>query len=101
MTQLDEELLVGFGDVVDRLVSTTSGTVPLIRKGKGGQAKSRYSWMKVYDETRQRYGRPLTLLAAEKLLEVVKPGDHVLIITNSPRLNQSLVAQLLDPILVV
>jgi D-glutamate cyclase len=83
MTHLDEELLVGFGDVVDRLVSTTSGTVPLIRKGKGGQAKSRYSWMKVYDETRKRYGRPLTLLAAEKIVEAVKPGDHVLIITNS------------------
>ncbi|MFA9495830.1 MAG: hypothetical protein ACERKS_07910 [Candidatus Bathyarchaeota archaeon] len=63
MTKLDEELLVGFGEVVDRLVSTPSGTVPLIRKGRDGIAKSRYSWMKVYDKTRTRYGRPLTLLA--------------------------------------
>jgi len=83
LTNLDEELLVGFGEVVDRLVSTPSGTVPLIRKGRDGVAKSRYSWMKVYDETRARYGRPLTLLAAEKIIENVKPGDYVLIITNS------------------
>ncbi len=83
MTKLDEELLVGFGEVVDRLVSTPSGTVPLLRKGRDGVAKSRYSWMKVYDETRARYGRPLTLLAAEKIIENVKPGDYVLIITNS------------------
>jgi hypothetical protein len=39
--------------------------------------------MKVYDEARQRYGRPLTLMAAEKLVEALKPDDHVLIITNS------------------
>ena len=83
MSQLDEELLTGFGEVIDRLVSTPSGTVPLLRKGRGGQPKARYSWMKVYDETRERYGRPLTLLAAEKLVERVKPGDYVLIITNS------------------
>jgi len=39
--------------------------------------------MRVYDETRERYGRPLTLLAAEMLLERVGEGDHVLIVTNS------------------
>lgn len=39
--------------------------------------------MKVYDETREFYGRPLCLLSAEKLVERVKPGDHVLILTNS------------------
>jgi hypothetical protein len=83
LTYLEKELLIGFGEVIDRLVSTPSGTVPLLRKGRGGKPKSRYSWMKVYDETRERYGRPLTLLAAEKLIEAVKPDDYVLIITNS------------------
>lgn len=83
LTKLDEEHLVGFGDVVDRLVSTTIGTIPLLRKGRNGKPKSHYRWMKVYDETRVRYGRPLTLLAAEKIVENVKPGDYVLIITNS------------------
>jgi hypothetical protein len=83
LTKLDEEILFGFGEVVDRLVSTPSGTVPLLRKGRDGKTKSRYSWMKVYDETRMLYGRPLTLLAAEKIIEKVKPGDYILIITNS------------------
>ena len=83
MTNLEDELLLGFGEVIDRLVSTPSGTVPLLRKGRGGKPKSRYSWMKIYDETRKHYDRPLTLLAAEKLVENVKPGDYVLIITNS------------------
>lgn len=80
---LDEELIVGFGEVVDRLISTPSGTIPILRKGREGQAKSRYSWMKVYNETRQKYGRPLALYAAEKLIQNVKPGEHVLILTNS------------------
>jgi hypothetical protein len=79
----EEELLVGFGDVVDRIVSTPVGTAPVIRKGRGGPAKQRYSWMRVYDETRERSGRPLALLAAEKLMESVGEGDHVLIVTNS------------------
>ena len=83
MTKLEEELLIGFGEVIDRLVSTPSGTVPLLRKGRGGKPKSRYSWMKVYDETRELYGKPLTLFAAEKIIEEVNPGDYVLIITNS------------------
>lgn len=83
MSNLENELLIGFGEVVDRLVSTCSGTIPLLRKGRTGPAKSRYSWMKVYDETRIKYGKPLTLLAAEKLLKTVSPGDYVLIITNS------------------
>jgi hypothetical protein len=83
MSNLENELLIGFGEVVDRIVSTCSGTVPLLRKGRGGPVKSRYSWMKVYDETRTKYGKPLTLLAAEKLIKVVSPGDFVLIITNS------------------
>lgn len=76
-------MLIGFGDVIDRIVCTTVGTAPVIRKGRGGPIKSRYSWMKVYDETRERYGRPLTLLAAEKLKETISPGDYVIIITNS------------------
>lgn len=76
-------MIVGFGDVIDRIVSTVVGTAPSIRKGRGGPLKSRYRWMKVYDETRMRYGRPLTLLAAEKLKEVVGEGDYVIIATNS------------------
>ncbi len=83
MKDIQEELLVGFGDVIDRIVSTPSGTAPVMRKGRGGLVKSRYSWMGVYDETRARYGRPLTLLAAERLMESVSRGDHVFIVTNS------------------
>ena len=85
MSGFEEELLVGFGDVVDRIVSTPVGTAPVIRKGRGGPAKHRYSWMRVYDEARERYGKPLTLLAAEGLMERVGEGDHVLIVTNSMR----------------
>ena len=83
MSSQHEELLVGFGDVVDRIVCTPAGTAPVIRKGREGVLKSRYSWMKVYDETRNRFGRPLTLLAAEKLKENVGDGDFVVIATNS------------------
>ncbi|MFX0011740.1 MAG: glutamate cyclase domain-containing protein [Candidatus Hermodarchaeota archaeon] len=39
--------------------------------------------MRVYDETRAKYRRPLTLLASEKLIECVQPSDYVLIVTNS------------------
>jgi len=83
MSSQHEELLVGFGDVVDRIVCTPAGTAPVIRKGREGVLKSRYSWMKVYDETRNRFGRPLTLLAAEKLKENAGDGDFVVIATNS------------------
>ncbi|MBN2336126.1 DUF4392 domain-containing protein, partial [Candidatus Bathyarchaeota archaeon] len=79
----EHEVMEGFGDTVDRIVSTPSGAVPVLRKGRDGAARNRYTWMRVYDETRTRYGRPLTLLAAEKLIEHVKPGDYVLIVTNS------------------
>ena len=47
MSELDERLLVGFGDVVDRIVATPSGTAAVLRKGRGGPVKERYSWMKV------------------------------------------------------
>jgi hypothetical protein len=83
VSDIYESLLIGYGEVIDRLVATTTGTIPVLRKGRNGLIKSRYSWMKVYDETRARYGRPLTLLGAEKLIENVRAGDHVLIITNS------------------
>ena len=83
MSDIETQILEGFGDTVDRIVATPSGAVPLLRKGRGGPVKNRYTWMKVYDETRRRYGRPLTLLAAEKLRERVTPGSHVLIVTNS------------------
>lgn len=55
----------------------------MIRRGRGGPVLSRYMWMKVYDETRGRFGRPLTLLAAEKLRQRVDEDDYVLIVTNS------------------
>ena len=83
MSGHEGELLEGFGDVLDRIVATASGTAPVVRKGRDGPVKLGYSWMRVYDDTRKMYGRPLTLLAAEKLKENVKRGDHVLIITNS------------------
>ncbi len=83
MSDLRGQLISGLGDVVDRIVSTPAGTAPIIRKGRGGPAKLRHPWMRVYDEARERYGRPLTLLAAEGLAERVGRGDHVLIVTNS------------------
>jgi hypothetical protein len=83
MNSSNEELLVGFGDVIDRIVCTPVGTAPILKKGREGPYKLVYSWMKVYDDTRKKYGRPLTLLAAEKLKEKVKEGDFVIIITNS------------------
>ena len=83
LSNLREELLIGFGDVVDRIVCTPVGTAPVIRKGRRGPLKLRYSWMKVYDETRNRFNRPLTLLAAEKLKESIGEGDYVIIVTNS------------------
>jgi len=83
MSNLEEQFIVGFGDIIDRLVATPFGTAAILRKGWNGPAKLRYTWMKVYNGTREKYGRPLTLLAAERLLEKVDRGDHVLIVTNS------------------
>jgi len=83
LDEFDKQVLAGFGDTVDRIVATPSGASPVLRNGRGGLRHNRYIWMRVYDETRARYGRPLTLLAAERLLERVGPGDHVLILTNS------------------
>lgn len=83
MSEWPDEFLVGFGDVIDRIVCTPIGTAPLIRKGRGEELKSIYPWIKVYDDTRRRYGRPLTLLAAEKLKEKVKGKDFIFIVTNS------------------
>jgi len=83
LDEFDEQIFEGFGDTVDRIVATPSGAAPVLQNGRDGPKHNRYVWMKVYDETRARYGRPLTLLTAEKLVERVKPGDHVLIITNS------------------
>jgi hypothetical protein len=83
MNEFEENSILGFGEVIDRIISTPSGTAPVIRKGRDGPAKLRYSWIKVYEETRKRYGRPLTLLAAERLRDEVGEGDYVFIITNS------------------
>jgi len=54
-----------------------------MRYGREGVPINRYKWMNVYDETRRKFGRPLTLLAAEKLKERVNEGDYVFITTNS------------------
>jgi len=83
MKYFDAEVLEGFGDTIDRIISTPTGAIPVLRKGRDGETRNRYTWMYVYDETRAKYGRPLTLLAAEKLIEHVKPGDYMLILTNS------------------
>lgn len=83
MDEFSKAVLEGFGETVDRIVATPSGAVPVLRGGRDGPRHNRYVWMKVYDETRARYGSPLTLLAAKRLVERVKPGDHVLIMTNS------------------
>lgn len=83
MSEWPDEFLVGFGDVVDRIISTPVGTAPIIKKGKTGSLKSIYPWMRVYDDARKRYGRPLTLLAAEKLKEQVQRNDFVFVVTNS------------------
>lgn len=83
MNNFNSQVLEGFGDTVDRIISTPTGAVPVLRKGRDGPVRNRYTWMKVYDETRENYGKPLCLLAAEKILEYVKPNDYVFIITNS------------------
>lgn len=83
MSEWTEDMIIGFGDTIDNVVCNPVGTAPVIRKGRRGDMKSIYPWLKVYKETRERYGRPLTLLAAEKLKEKVKEGDYVLIATNS------------------
>lgn len=83
MSEFDRQVLEGFGDTVDRIVATPSGASPVLQSGRDGPRHNRYVWMKVYDETRARYGRPLTLKAAEMLVERVNAGDHVLILTNS------------------
>ena len=83
MDVLQKDVLEGFGETIDRIISTPMGAVPVLRKGRKGPARNRYSWIKVYDETREKYGRPLCLLAAEKLIDNVRPGDYVFILTNS------------------
>ncbi len=83
MSEWTEDMIVGFGDTIDNIVCSPIGTTPVIRRGRGGEMKSVYPWMKVYKETRERYGRPLTLLAAEKIRERVKEGDYVFIVANT------------------
>jgi len=83
LTEWIDSFLVGFGDVIDRIVCTPVGMSLLASKGRGGPLLEVYNWIKVYDETRRRFGRPLTLLAAEKLKESVGMGDYVIIASNS------------------
>lgn len=82
--EFKDQVLVGFGDVIDRIVCTTVGSTSVMRRGRDNdKPMNRYQWMKVYDDTREKYGRPLTLLAAEKLMEVVGESDYVFIVSNS------------------
>jgi hypothetical protein len=70
-----------FGDVVDRLVSNSLAEPrgPLTNPVSGQAAKIN----RMYEGARQKYGRPLSLTAAEILHTKVKPKDTVLMITNS------------------
>lgn len=63
-----------FGEHVDRLV-----TIEMKRPG----IPSRGVILPLYEAARKVQGRPLTLLAAEKLKEHIKPGEYVLIATGS------------------
>ena len=65
-----------FGDVVDRLVSTKIGRTR-------GSAATPANIHQIYAAAREKYGRPMSLMAAEILKEKVKPKDTVLFITNS------------------
>jgi len=59
------------GEVIDRVVS-----IPLFFGGSFGK---RPVALDLYDAARQKFNHPLTYLAAERLVELVKPGDSVII----------------------
>jgi hypothetical protein len=70
-----------FGDVVDRLVSNALGEPrgPLTDPVKGNNAKIGL----IYEAARAKFGRPISLMAAEMLQAKIKSNDIVLMITNS------------------
>ena len=70
-----------FGDVVDRLVSNALGEPrgPLTNPLRGGNAKIGL----IYEAARAKFGRPMSLMAAETLQAKIKNKDIVLMITNS------------------
>ncbi len=70
------EQLDPFGDTVDRLVTTGLGKL-------SHEALNPGIVPAVHAEARRIYGRPLTLLAAERLMETVERDDNVLIVANS------------------
>lgn len=67
-------MLVGFGGIIEKIIVAQVRTVPVIRRVRDGPIKFRFSWMKIYDEKRKMYGRPLTLLADKKLRKSVELG---------------------------
>jgi len=69
-----------FGDIVDRLVTTPLGQL-------GQEELNPGIVPAVYAEARQKYGRPLTLLAAERLIGAVERDDNVVIMTNSEEMD--------------
>lgn len=71
-----EEYEYWFGEVVDKLISSALAK-------PHGPASNPDKYYKLYDAARVKLGRPLTLMAAEKLKEKAGEGQVVLIITNS------------------
>jgi hypothetical protein len=65
-----------FGDTVDRLITTGIGKLSHETLHQG-------VIQSVYEEARSQYGRSLSLMAAERLIDSVEPDDNVLILTNS------------------
>lgn len=70
---LTEDEKIGFGDTIDRLV-----TVPLFFRTL---YQKRPVTFELYEAARNKMGSPLTMLAAERLVETVKKGDSVIITT--------------------
>lgn len=68
-----EELMVVMGEQIDRTISVC--------------LRPRYNWgatPRLWEAGYKKLGRPLTLLAAEKLMDVVKSGDTVILSTGWP-----------------
>ena len=70
---LNEEELQTVGEILDRLMS-----VPVYT---GSSLSRRPGLLELYDAARQRFGQPLTYLAAERLAAALEPGDRVIIAT--------------------
>lgn len=75
-----EESEYWFGEVVDKLISSALAK-------PHGPTTNPSKYYKLYDAARAKLGRPLTLIAAERLKEKVGEGDIVFIITNSSEMD--------------